>query len=66
MRTHTLRIEQKEYDGAEIDRLVNKALEVLEHKGHTVHDICIAAGRDAWKGSDIELRYSLTILILYD
>lgn len=66
MKTRVVRIEQKEFDQEEVDKKINAAITELESGGHQVRDVRIAVGRDAWEGSGVEVRYSVTALILYE
>ena len=66
MNSKLIRIEQKEADMVEVDRILNTEIKKLESAGHTVKDARLAVGRDADKESGIALRYSVSVILLYD
>lgn len=65
MKTKILRFEQKVFDENEIDEKINSAIEDLEEEGFSVEDVKISVGRDS-SDSAMEVKYALTVLILYE
>lgn len=66
MKTKLVRVEQETANPEEVDKIVNKEIQKLEQQGHSVKDIRLAVGRDAWEGSEIKIKYSVTIILLYE
>lgn len=65
MQTKVIRIEQKDFNQPEIDQKINSVIQELETNGKKVEDVRIAVGRDAWESSGIDIKYSITVLIMY-
>ncbi len=66
MKTKLVRVEQKDANPREVDNKVNAEIRNLEEQGHVIKDVHIAVGRDAWEGSGIDVKFSITYIILYD
>ncbi|MBT3642486.1 hypothetical protein HN604_00130 [archaeon] len=66
MKTKFIRVEQKIADTEAIDEIVNKEIAILEAQGFSIKDVRLSVGRDAWEDSDIEVRYSVSMILLYD
>jgi len=66
MRSKTVRVEQREANLKEVDKQINEEIEKLEKAGHTIKDIRIAVGRDADNNSGIDIKFSMTTIILYE
>ena len=66
MKTKIVWVEQKKANLEEIDREINKEIKQLEEKGHKIKDIRIAVGKDADTTSGIEMRFSITAILMYD
>lgn len=66
MKTKLIRVEQKTAYPEEVDKIVNKEIKKLEEQGHSIKDVRVAVGRDAWEGSGIDVQYSITIVLLYE
>lgn len=66
MKTKLIRVEQETANLQEVDDVVNKEIKKLEEQGHSVKDVRLAVGRDAWEGSGIKTRYSVSIILLYE
>jgi hypothetical protein len=66
MKTKLIRVEQEEANCKEVDKIVNKEILSLEKQGFSVKDIRLAVGRDAWKNSGINIKYSVSIILIYE
>ena len=66
MKTKLLRIEQKEANMNLVDEQINSILEELENNDHEIIDIRLAVGRDADSSSELDKKFSITVLIMYE
>ena len=66
MKTKLLRIEQKEANMNLVDEQINSTLEELENNDHEIIDIRLAVGRDADSSSELDKKFSITVLIMYE